>query len=273
MKYYLKASSGALAGTASIWLAACIFIGLSGPLASAAPKPDSINVIPTIENVSLVGTQLVATGTASVTRNGKTTTVPFSAPVSISVATNQPGACPILDLALGPINLDLLGLVVETSPICLNITAFQGGGLLGDLLCAVGNLLNGGLTIGQILNGVGLPGIPALTPIQVNALLGGITNLLNGALENLLDAIVTAIIDAVAGTCDILHLELGPLTLNLLGLQVVLDDCSGGPVVVDITGQRGRGNLLGNLLCALIGSNRAGLGGTLGQILSQLPGF
>jgi hypothetical protein len=50
--------------------------------------------------------------------------------------------CTILDLQLGPINLNLLGLLVETSPICLSLTAEEGGGLLGDLLCTVANLLN-----------------------------------------------------------------------------------------------------------------------------------
>ena len=51
-----------------------------------------------------------------------------------------------------------------------------------------------------------------------------------------------------AGTCDILHLTLGPLDLNLLGLVVHLDQ-----VVLDITAQSGAGNLLGNLLCAVAG--------------------
>lgn len=240
----------------------------------AAPKDDSINVIPTINNISLLNGQLVATGTASVTRNGKTTTVPFTAPVNLALATNQPTAgCPILNLELGPIDLDLLGLVVQTSPICLDITAIPGGGLLGDLLCGVANLLNGGLNLDQILGGLGLPGTPGLSTEQIGGLLGGLTDLLNGVLGNLLDAVVTDIVNAVAGTCDILHLELGPLDLTLLGLNVVLDDCNGGPVVVDITGQRGRGNLLGNLLCGLIGSGRAGLGATLADILGSLPGM
>ena len=241
----------------------------------AAPKPDSIDIIPTINSIALEGGQLVATGTASVTRNGKTTTVPFTAPVSLELAQGQTNAagCPILNLALGPIDLDLLGLVVQTSPICLDITAIPGGGLLGDLLCSVANLLNGGLSLDQILGGASLPTVPGLTTTQVAGLLGGIGDLLNGVLGNLLNAIVTDIINAVAGTCDILHLELGPLDLTLLGLNVVLDDCEGGPVVVDVTGQRGRGNLLGNLLCGLLGSGRAGLGNTLGEILGSLPGM
>lgn len=48
-----------------------------------------------------------------------------------------------------------------------------------------------------------------------------------------------------SGTCKILHLELGPLHLNLLGWQVRIDQ-----VVLDITAQFGPGDLLGNLLCA-----------------------
>ena len=48
------------------------------------------------------------------------------------------------------------------------------------------------------------------------------------------------------GSCTILHLELGPLDLNVLGLMVHLDQ-----VVLDVTAQSGSGNLLGNLLCAV----------------------
>jgi hypothetical protein len=51
-----------------------------------------------------------------------------------------------------------------------------------------------------------------------------------------------------AATCPILHLTLGPLDLNLLGLKVHLDR-----VVLDITAISGPGNLLGNLLCAIAG--------------------
>ena len=49
-----------------------------------------------------------------------------------------------------------------------------------------------------------------------------------------------------AASCTILHLVLGPLDLNLLGLKVHLNR-----VVLDITAQSGSGNLLGNLLCAV----------------------
>ncbi len=49
-------------------------------------------------------------------------------------------------------------------------------------------------------------------------------------------------------SCDILNLVLGPLDLNLLGLEVHLNR-----VVLDIVATPGAGNLLGNLLCAVAG--------------------
>ncbi len=68
------------------------------------------------------------------------------------------------------------------------------------------------------------------------------------------DALALASVSGTqAGACDILNLSVGPLDLNLLGLDVVLDDCDGGPVTVDITAQPGGGKLLGNLLCNLAG--------------------
>jgi hypothetical protein len=57
--------------------------------------------------------------------------------------TQQGRTCRILDLDLGPIHLDLLGLVVDLSEVELDITAQQGPGhLLGNLLCALVSLLD-----------------------------------------------------------------------------------------------------------------------------------
>jgi hypothetical protein len=55
------------------------------------------------------------------------------------------GSCTILTLNLGPLDLNLLGLMVHLNQVVLNITAQPGpGNLLGNLLCSVANLLNGG---------------------------------------------------------------------------------------------------------------------------------
>jgi hypothetical protein len=70
-------------------------------------------------------------------------------------------------------------------------------------------------------------------------------------------------------SCRILHLELGPLDLNLLGLRIQLNR-----VVLDITAQRGPGNLLGNLLCAVAGLlDPAAPTATLVARLNRLLGF
>jgi hypothetical protein len=64
-------------------------------------------------------------------------------------------SCQILFLDLGPIFLDVLGLQVDLSQITLDITAVPGAGnLLGNLLCAVAGLLDGGLNIGGLLDGL-----------------------------------------------------------------------------------------------------------------------
>ena len=66
-----------------------------------------------------------------------------------------------------------------------------------------------------------------------------------------------------AVSCGILHLELGPLDLDLLGLVIHLDK-----VVLDITAVPGAGNLLGNLLCGIAGLLDGG--GNLRAIASAL---
>ena len=231
------------------------------------PTPPSINIIPNITSVALVNGVLTATGTATAVVHGHTTTVPFSTPIEVTATSNPMGpACPILNLRLGPINLNLLGLVVQTSPICLVITGFANGGLLGELLCGLSTALNNGIPLVQYLE--------SLPPEQLNTLLTGITDLLNGSLSNLYNATLTSI-DSICGhpghhhACAILHLELGPLDLTLLGLNVVLDDCDNGPVTVDITAIQG-GGLLGNLLCQLLGHNLINLGATLQDILNLI---
>lgn len=60
-------------------------------------------------------------------------------------------------------------------------------------------------------------------------------------------------VSAAAATCPVLHLVLGPVNLNLLGLVVTLGGGSlaNQPIVLDITAVPGAGNLLGNLVCGV----------------------
>jgi hypothetical protein len=71
-------------------------------------------------------------------------------------------------------------------------------------------------------------------------------------------------------TCDILFLDLGPLSLDLLGLTVDLSR-----ITLDINAVSGAGNLLGNLLCAVAGlldpiTGFLDLLETLGELLDLL---
>jgi hypothetical protein len=94
---------------------------------------------------------------------------------SILGTARATASCPVLHLVLGPVNLNLLGLVVKlgggtlaNQPIVLDITAVSGSGnLLGNLLCGVSNLLNG-------------TGVTGLT----SGLTAGLLNLVNTLLSN-----------------------------------------------------------------------------------------
>ena len=92
----------------------------------------------TVTSFQIVDGVLMANGTVS-TQTLPTVTGTFQVPVQASAT------CQILDLTLGPLHLDLLGLVVDLNQVHLQITAEQGpGNLLGNLLCAVAGLLDGG---------------------------------------------------------------------------------------------------------------------------------
>ena len=105
------------------------------------------------------------------------------------------------------------------------------------------------------------------------AALGTLTGTLTDSLGHVIGPVnqpVSLPVDP-SGSCQILHLTLGPLDLTLLGLMVHLDQ-----VVLDITAQQGPGNLLGNLLCAVAhlldntGNPLGGLAALLNRILGIL---
>ena len=70
---------------------------------------------------------------------------------------------------------------------------------------------------------------------------------------------------ATQATCQLLHLELGPISLNLLGLTVDLNQ-----VVLDVAAVEGAGNLLGNLLCSVAGLLDGGALGGIGTLLTRI---
>jgi hypothetical protein len=223
------------------------------PSAVHAETNSSVQALPLrINSVAVANGGLVANGSLGSTN--------FQLPLTVTAEPNTADpTCPILHLAIPQgIHLSLLGLNVDTSAICLNITAQSGpGNLLGNLLCDIANLLNQNTPLSNILSG--------LSAADLTTLENGLTSLLNsvlttattvtsvatnrGTLSLTSDVGATASVDPAK--CNILHLALGPVSLNLLGLMVQLDNCNGGPITVDITATPGAGNLLGNLICNL----------------------
>jgi hypothetical protein len=136
-------------GIAPINLAgsACTIAGVSG-VGEVTSGTLTINRFTTqagqlAANVTVTATCVVGTATQTLTR---TLTIPVNTAASS-------GSCQILDLVLGPLNLDLLGLVVHLDTVHLNITAQQGpGNLLGNLLCGIANALNGGAPANVLAN-------------------------------------------------------------------------------------------------------------------------
>src|SRR5215210_3574370 len=160
-------------------LAAVATVVIAAPTAGAKPKAPAANVnVPvtgtvtndagtavgtftgdyTINRVIRHGRKFLAVGTVTGvvtnTATGATRTVNRDVKVPLKAVSGGAGTgnanaiapqatCEILDLVLGPLDLDLLGLVVHLDTVHLNITAQQGpGNLLGNLLCGLTNALN-----------------------------------------------------------------------------------------------------------------------------------
>jgi len=183
------------------------------------------------------------------------------------VTTTLVNNVPVLNLHLDEIHLNLLGLHVDTSEICLDVTATPGAGILGDLL--------GGLAGGLNLSGI----LDRLDNVvsNVGTFLGGLEGLLDGVLGRAMTVTEVLGTPASAGViaaqqhgpnddfCDILNLSLGPIDLSVLGLNVSLDNCDDGPVTVDVTADP-NGGLLGGLLCGLADGNLTG------QLINRVVG-
>jgi len=84
----------------------------------------------------------------------------------------QATSCTVLDVALGPVNVNLLGVQVALGAVTLNLAGTQGTPL-GDLVCAASDLLGNVAGLVNLLNGI----LGLLT-----GLLGGLTGGLGGAL-------------------------------------------------------------------------------------------
>jgi len=130
-------------------------------------------------------------------------------------------------VALSPLSAAAAPAAQVTNPLTVPITGTvaDGSTFVGSFTLQSVRIVNGQLA-------------------AVGTLTGTITNVLGQVVGTVTQTVTLPL--AVSGTCDILHLTLGPLDLNLLGLMVHLDR-----VVLDITASAAPGNLLGNLLCVV----------------------
>jgi hypothetical protein len=160
-----------------VLLAALGFAAVGPSAATAAPLTRAAAPAADILNVPVTGTFTDATGgegpfagtftpesfaaendglLAAGTLTGTLTDASGGTIGTVSQAVSMPAAvaqatCQILNLDLGPLHLDLLGLVVDLNRVILAITAQSApGNLLGNLLCAITHLLDGNPAAGPL---------------------------------------------------------------------------------------------------------------------------
>lgn len=151
-------------------------------------------------------------------------------------------------LPLRAVALFLGAVLVAVTMFSTSAQAKPKSASLGAPIPVEGTLSDGGTFDGVIKNGkVTVQGGQAF----VSGTLKGTATLADGTTEQVtqkFSGIPADVTSASQTECQILFLDLGPIFLDLLGLQVDLSE-----ITLDITAVRGPGNLLGNLLCGLVG--------------------
>ena len=216
-------------GARSLLVCAAAALAFAGPATGEAAAAEKVALQSKVTSFSAVDGRLVANGTLAGSFSGAGQTVRETAPVRFRIMQRRPRRCDVLTLRLAPLTLELLGARVQTSDVNLQLYARRGA-LLGNLFCA--------LTRARIR----LPRIAAA---------------MNRRLDGRPLRVMAASTDIRAadhqGTCQVLRLVLGPLHLDLLGLNVELyGESRQSPVVVTIHALPGHG-LLGDRLCELAG--------------------
>lgn len=143
------ARSTRLAPTA---VAAAFAGGVTVPVSGTTSKGGKFTGNFAISRFQVVNNQIVAVGTLTGTVQNSVGNVIGTVLKTIQmIVAIKTASCDILHLELGPLDLDLLGLVVHLNKIVLDIDADPTGGLLGSLLCAVANLLDVGGPLADIV--------------------------------------------------------------------------------------------------------------------------
>ena len=162
--------------------------------------------------------------------------------------------------------LAALLMVMTTFAATTSAQAKKPGSTTGSLP-VTGTLEDGGTFEGTISNLTA--SVNDAGDLVVSGVLNGTATTADGTVTQITDqAFTTTATLTQGGSCQILFLDLGPIFLDLLGLQVDLSE-----ITLDITAVPGAGNLLGNLLCAIAGLlDNTGGGATNGiaNLLNQI---
>lgn len=133
-------------------LAAAFAGGVTVPVTGTTSKGGKFTGNFAISRFQVAGDQIVAVGTLTGTvQNGVGNVIGTVLKTIRMIVAIKAASCDILHLELGPLDLDLLGLVVHLDKVVLDIDADPTGGLLGALLCAVANLLDTGGPLADIV--------------------------------------------------------------------------------------------------------------------------
>ncbi len=148
---------------------------LTDPIAmtGTAKNGKKFNGTYTVKRFVAEGGKVLAVGTLKGKLKGREVRrtgvkIPVGSPTfgATGLATaSQAELCQVLDLTLGPLDLNLLGLIVHLDEVHLDIDADPAGGLLGSLLCSLAG---------------GIPPTPAPGVTQIVALLNAILAILQG---------------------------------------------------------------------------------------------
>jgi len=128
-------------------------VPITGTATNALGQPVDFAGTYTLQRFTTLNGGLAAVGQLTGTLTNTVTGVVQNVSQTVTLPVSAAGSCQILDLTLGPLDLDLLGLVVHLDQVHLNITAQSGpGNLLGNLLCGIAGLLDQNVPASQLAN-------------------------------------------------------------------------------------------------------------------------
>jgi hypothetical protein len=223
------------------------------------PLPDALDLDFVNERLELLIDQLAAQ-------------IPGIPPAPVPPVSLDPGQ--FLELTVPPLDVDLLGLNLQTSAITVNATAQEGNGrLLGNVLTAALNTLN---ATPENLTGINN---------NLNELLARVVSVLNaadlvlptgvlGGLPSVLQTLASPILvnPTPGASTEVLNLLISsttdagpPVDVDLLGLHVTTSN-----IHARLLARTGEGQLLGNLVYNAANLLNPGSSTTLLLLLAQL---